>query len=75
VIESSIEELFDSINNSNEYKDKDFNGMYVEQHFDKKRYKGKEKKYFEDINWYLMKEVDPITYFAKIELKHIRSNK
>ena len=23
-------------------------------------------KYFEDINWYLMKEVDPITYFAKI---------
>ena len=31
-----------------------------------------EKKYFEDINWYLMKEVDPITYFAKIELKCIK---
>lgn len=75
LIEEVIPTYLIDESNSNEYKDKDFNGMYVEQNFDKKRYKGKEKKYFEDINWYLMKEVDPITYFAKIELKYIRSNK
>ena len=72
LIEEVIPTYLIDESDSNEYKDKDFNGMYVEQNFDKKRYKGKEKKYFEDINWYLMKEVDPITYFAKIELKYIR---
>ena len=72
LIEEAIPTYLIDESNSNEYKDKDFNGMYAEQNFDKKRYKGKEKKYFEDINWYLMKEVDPITYFAKIELKCIR---
>ena len=72
LIEEVIPTYLIDESNSNEYKDQDFNGMYAEQNFDKKRYKGKEKKYFEDINWYLMKAVNPITYFAKIELKCIR---
>lgn len=72
LIEEVIPTYLIDESNSNEYKDKDFNGMYAEQNFGKKRYKGKEKKYFKDINWYLMKEVDPITYFAKIELKYTR---
>lgn len=75
LIEEVIPTYLIDESDSNEYKDQDFNGMYVEQNFDKKRYKGKEKKYFEDINWYLMKEVDPITYFAKIELKYTRGVK